>query len=89
MPAESAQGPRARGDQRRPLPARLAIGFGKFWWDFLIGDTPELFVGVLVALAIVWALVHIGGGRFGWIAMPLVVADLLAMSAIRASRIAR
>jgi len=22
--------------------------FLHFWWDFLIGDTPELFVGALV-----------------------------------------
>ena len=27
--------------------------FGKFWWDFLVGDTPELALatGVIVALA--------------------------------------
>jgi hypothetical protein len=25
--------------------------FGRFWWDFLIGDTPELFVAVLIIVA--------------------------------------
>jgi hypothetical protein len=27
---------------------RTARSFGSFWWDFLIGDTPELFVSVPV-----------------------------------------
>ena len=31
---------------RRPLAVRWLTAFGRFWWDFLIGDTPELFVGV-------------------------------------------
>ena len=28
------------------------VGFGHFWWDFLIGDTPELALatGVIVAV---------------------------------------
>jgi len=25
--------------------------FGRFWWEFLVGDTPELFVGVLIIVA--------------------------------------
>jgi len=36
-------------------PAAL-VGFGRFWWDFLIGDTPELFVGVVVVLVAVGLL---------------------------------
>jgi hypothetical protein len=44
----------------RPLRARAVVrvlrSFGRFWWDFLVGDTPELFVGVLVALGAVLAL---------------------------------
>jgi hypothetical protein len=27
--------------------------FGRFWYDFLIGDRPELFVGPIVGLAAV------------------------------------
>jgi hypothetical protein len=27
---------------------RAVRSFGSFWWDFLIGDTPELFVAVVV-----------------------------------------
>ncbi|MGH8982234.1 MAG: hypothetical protein ACRDWE_14650 [Acidimicrobiales bacterium] len=30
--------------------------FGAFWWDFLVGDTPELFVAMLVLVGIAFAL---------------------------------
>jgi len=29
--------------------------FGRFWWDFLVGDTPELFLGVLIVLGVAFA----------------------------------
>jgi hypothetical protein len=35
---------------------RLAAGFGRFWWDFLVGDTPEITVAVLVIVLIVAVL---------------------------------
>jgi hypothetical protein len=31
--------------------------FGRFWWEFLIGDTPELFVAV-VAIVVVALLLR-------------------------------
>ena len=31
---------------------RLVKGFGRFWWDFLVGDTPELFIAALVIIAV-------------------------------------
>lgn len=30
--------------------------FGHFWWDFLVGDTPELFVAMLVLVGVAFAL---------------------------------
>ena len=33
------------------------MAFGRFWWDFLVGDTPELLIGVLIALGVVALLV--------------------------------
>jgi hypothetical protein len=42
---------------RSPRPARWLKAFGAFWWDFLVGDTPELLGGVLVAIALVALLV--------------------------------
>jgi hypothetical protein len=39
---------------------RYVIAFGRFWYDFLIGDRPELFVGTIVGLAVVAVLVQLG-----------------------------
>jgi hypothetical protein len=40
---------------------RYLRAFGAFWYDFLIGDHPELFLGPLVALLISWIAL-----RSGW-----------------------
>jgi hypothetical protein len=37
---------------------RWAIAFGRFWWDFLVGDTPELFIGTLVIIGAAIGLRH-------------------------------
>lgn len=71
---------------RRPLPIRLVVGFGRFWWDFLVGDTPELFLGMVVVLGMSLALVELGGRAYAWIVLPLAVVDVVAMSAFKASR---
>jgi hypothetical protein len=58
--------------------------FGHFWWDFLVGDTPELALatGVIVALAFL-----IDGERVvGVILLPLVAAGFLFLSALRGRR---
>jgi hypothetical protein len=39
---------------------RYLRAFGRFWYDFLVGDRPELFLGPIVALAITWLLVQLG-----------------------------
>ena len=38
--------------------ARWLKAFGHFWWDFLVGDTPELFVAMLVLVGLAFALRH-------------------------------
>ena len=38
--------------------ARWARTFGHFWWDFLVGDTPELFVAVVVLVVVAYLLRH-------------------------------
>lgn len=30
--------------------------FGHIWWDFLVGDTPELFIAMLVLVGLAFAL---------------------------------
>jgi hypothetical protein len=39
-------------------PLRWLSAFGRFWWDFLIGDTPELFFAVLIVIGLAFALHH-------------------------------
>jgi hypothetical protein len=39
---------------------RFPIAFGRFWYGFLIGDRPELFVGPIAALAVVAILTQAG-----------------------------
>jgi hypothetical protein len=66
---------------------RYARGFGAFWYDFLIGDRPELFVGSIVVMAMVAVAIQIGlntilaGGVFT--ILVLVLAGLSVWSATR------
>ncbi|MDA8149321.1 MAG: hypothetical protein M0Z93_11190 [Actinomycetota bacterium] len=62
--------------------------FGMFWWDFLVGDTPELTVGGLVVLALALVL----GARHriaGMVVVPLAVLVVLSLSLARAVRASR
>jgi hypothetical protein len=64
--------------------ARWARAFGHFWWDFLVGDTPELALatGVIVAVAFL-----VDGHR--WVAvilLPGLAATFLLVSTSRGRR---
>jgi hypothetical protein len=61
--------------------------FGRFWWQFLIGDTPELFVGAVAVVGVI-ALVCVDHGLRGLaaVALPLLVACLLSASVWRGAR---
>ena len=58
-----------------------AKAFGRFWWDFLVGDTPELFVAMLALVGIAFALRH--ERMAAVITLPLVTALVLLASAWR------
>lgn len=58
--------------------------FLAFWYDFVVGDDPIVFLGVIVALAVTAALVATGVPA--WWLLPVAVAGLLAMSLRRAVR---
>ncbi len=57
--------------------------FGMFWWDFIVGDSLTLAVGVLVAVGLAFALVHTAPTGVVEVVLPLVVAATLAASLIR------
>jgi hypothetical protein len=67
--------------------SRYFRAFGAFWYDFLIGDRPELFVGSIAVLAVTWVGVQAGlePGLAGVI-LTLLVVCLAAASLWRASR---
>jgi hypothetical protein len=63
------------------------VAFGRFWWDFLVGDTPEITVVVLLVIGIV-ALArhsaHLNG--LADVALPVLVVAGLTLSLVRARR---
>ena len=60
---------------------RGAAAFGRFWWDFLVGETPELLVGSVVAVGTAALLVHNGVTRAVVVgALPVLVVGILALS---------
>jgi len=71
----------------RPVIWRLLSGFGRFWWDFLVGDTPEITVAVIVIVGVVALLrdvAHVNVLAYVTLVVLSVVA--LAFSAARARR---
>ncbi len=75
---------------QRPLLVRLITGFAMFWWDFLVGDTPELFVASLVTIGVI-ALVSITGhaNAAAVVLLPVLAVSSLCVSVLRARRAAR
>lgn len=55
--------------------------FGRFWWDFLVGDTPELFVAMLVLVGVAFTLRHDRVAAI--VALPALAAVALVGSAWR------
>ena len=70
-----------------PLVVRLLKGFARFWWDFLVGDTPEIFVAVLVIIGVI-ALVSESGhfNATAVVVLPVLAVFTLAASLLRATR---
>jgi hypothetical protein len=58
--------------------SRIAA-FGRFWWDFVVGDDWVAAAGVIAGLALTAALA-------AWWVMPIAVAIVLTMSVLRAAR---
>jgi hypothetical protein len=56
------------------------MAFGRFWYDFIVGDSAVLAIGVIVALALAALLVATGAGMYGPLVLPLLVALTLAIS---------
>ena len=55
------------------------VAFGRFWWDFVVGDDWLSAAGVIAGLALTAALA-------AWWVLPIAVAIVLTMSVFRAAR---
>jgi hypothetical protein len=58
--------------------------FGRFWWDFVIGDDWVVAVLIAVAIGATAALAH--SGVNAWWLMPIAVVLVLWLSLRRAIR---
>jgi hypothetical protein len=63
--------------------ARL-IAFGRFWWDFVVGDDGRLAVAVVAALAITYAVARTAVEA--WWIVPAAVVLVLPLSLLHATR---
>jgi hypothetical protein len=55
--------------------------FGRFWYDFVVGDDWRLAIGVVVALSVAGGLVD--AGIPAWWVVPVAIAAVLGVSLIR------
>ena len=56
--------------------------FGRFWWDFIVGDDWLAALGIVIAIGATAALAH--NGTNAWWLMPIAVAAVLWVSLRRA-----
>jgi uncharacterized membrane protein len=63
---------------------RWLRGFGRFWWNFVVGD--DWLVAVLVVIAIVATAALAAAGVTAWWLLPLTVPVVLLLSLRRAIR---
>jgi hypothetical protein len=58
------------------------VGFGRFWYDFIVGD--EWVIAVIVVLAVGVTAIATRLGWNAWPLLPVAVAGTLALTAWRA-----
>jgi hypothetical protein len=69
------------------LLGRALKGFGMFWWDFLVGDTPEITIVVILILGVVALASEVGHlNVLAYVALPVLAITALTISVARARR---
>jgi hypothetical protein len=58
--------------------------FGKFWYDFIVGDDWRVALGAAIAIALTFAAVR-QGANWWWL-LPVAVTALLTLSVRRATQ---
>ncbi|MBW8827700.1 MAG: hypothetical protein JF603_15305 [Acidobacteria bacterium] len=64
---------------------RFVVGFGRFWYDFVVGDDWTIALGVVIAIALTRVLVHHHHVN-AWYLLPVAVGVGLSASVLRAAR---
>jgi hypothetical protein len=62
---------------------RRIRAFGRFWWDFVVGDDWRSAAGVVLAIGVTAALA--AAGVAAWWVMPLAALGVLYLSLRRAA----
>jgi len=63
---------------------RRIRAFGRFWWNFIVGDDPFAAAAIVVAIGATAALV--AAGVDAWWLMPVAVVAVLWVSVQREAR---
>lgn len=63
---------------------QLLVSFGRFWWEFLIGENPDSFIGTLVVIGAALLLRHERAAAI--VLVPLLAVVCLLLSAYRGRR---
>ena len=63
---------------------RLLKTFGRFWYDFIVGDDWRLAIGAVAAITVMFAAAHHDVNA--WWLLPVAVPTLLGVSLVHASR---
>lgn len=61
------------------------VWFGRFWYDFLVGDSAVLAAGGVAALFLGWLVLEMGEATLTQVLLPLAVVVTLALSLRRPS----
>jgi hypothetical protein len=72
-----------RPPESAALPVRWLRAFGRFWWDFLVADTPELFLATVLILGVTVILAKVVSTTAAWVVMPVLVVAALVTSVRR------
>jgi hypothetical protein len=65
---------------------KYVVGFGRFWYDFIVGDSIFLAIGGVLMLALGYAMVQLGADKAAQFVLPLTVAATLVVSLPRLRR---
>jgi hypothetical protein len=63
---------------------RHLVAFGRFWYDFLVGD--DWIIAVTVVVAVAGTALIANEVRLAWLVLPVASAAILAASILRARR---